>query len=648
MRLLAKTKDLIPAPQSAVRYYITCTTREIPTNDEGIPNNPEMTITFTEWKKVGSGSATVSSDLVLRIYLVLNGTKTYIGESNQAPAAYVTVALAVGKDSILAELLSDNDDIVDSFSVPLVKPGKDASTYEIIPSVTAIHADKDGDILTGVIEVRAFVTKAGIRTSCALGNVDSVYKVQFQIDNGTWTDCSNIVYSDTIVYGVPGSSVATITEGIAFRLMLLESGSYAVKHEMGALQVICDGQTGATGPTGRMYYFDGYYSETKTYTRDDYKTPFVAVDTYEDVTDNGVTTTVCVTSYHMLIRDSNVISRHISPTDHFAPLCWSPITTDFKYMINEAIFSSFAKLGSWIVKGDYFITQKGGSGNDTTDTHYENFTGDSGQWIPNILLNARDGSGWLAHRNIRWDEKGNPTFKGTVKAENFFHSVCFLGTKGNAPGCMYSTRWGTLMDRTLFENWLYHGAFFDSSEIETISHRFRLGETYDGNTLLGSPDGTTNVYLYEAFEYGIGYDDVDWNLGNGWIWNTGNADKVVIFDGVTSVELPPPYEFAGKHIEVYALRSSGQSVSNLKIRCSSGQPYGYYSGYIPTQILADSIFMKVRETGVVFDDEAYVKSITIKTGKKATFVSVCSSDVSAEQTKYGWFLQEVSNINETA
>ena len=43
---------------------------------------------------------------------------------------------------------------------------------------------------------------------------------------------------------------------------------------------------------------------------------------------------------------------------------WEKMTTDFKYLITEAIFSKFAHLGSAIISGDWMISQHGTRGGD--------------------------------------------------------------------------------------------------------------------------------------------------------------------------------------------------------------------------------------------------------------------------------------------
>ena len=254
---------------------------------------------------------------------------------------------------------------------------KDGVTYEIIPSVAHIRADENGNILTGVITVSAYKTIGGNRTSCGVGvaavaglNDETLpyFWVQYRINGGSWTNCSNIsvgsgIYAQ-LAYGVPASAVSTITSGIAFRLCFgTGTSSYSVVHEMGALQVVKDGQTGARGKTGRYYYYDGYFSDSKEYTATDHQAPYIAFDWTDTVTVNGVDTSVVKTSYYMLVADTNKPgSTYIAPRTTAASGVWELMETSFKFLIAQAFFTEFGKLGSAVFSGDWMISQHGTPG----------------------------------------------------------------------------------------------------------------------------------------------------------------------------------------------------------------------------------------------------------------------------------------------
>ena len=256
------------------------------------------------------------------------------------------------------------------------KNGEDGVTYEIIPSVSSIRADENGNILTGYITVSAYRTKSGTRTSCGLdlavavgvdGGEVSHYWVQYSINGGSWTNCGNISTGSglyvQIAYGVPGSAVSTITSGIAFRLLYGTSSSYSVVHQIAPLQVVKNGQTGQRGKTGRYYYYDGYFDNTKEYTATDNQAPYIAFDWEDTVTVNEVSTQVTKTSYYMLVAETNKPdSTYIAPRTEAASGVWELMETSFKFLIAQAFFTEFGKLGSAVFSGDWMISQHGTPG----------------------------------------------------------------------------------------------------------------------------------------------------------------------------------------------------------------------------------------------------------------------------------------------
>ena len=306
--------------------------------------------------------------------------------------------MAEGKDSLLAELLDNSGNIVFSLPIPVEWQGKtgpdgnDGVTYEILPSVASIRADKDGNILTGIIQISAYKIKGETRTSCGVGMMVAVdidgepmnsYWVQYKIDGGSWTNCGNIsvgtgIYQQ-LAYGVPASKVSTITAGIAFRLLYGKSSSYNVVHEMAALQVVRDGQTGERGKTGRFYYYDGYYNSQKEYTATDHQAPYVAFDYETTVTDanSGQEVTVTRTSYHMLVASSNAKDGSMIPPRPLqnASGIWEEFESTHQFLIAQAFFTAFAKLGSAVFSGDWMISQYGTPGITFEDGEKEILSG---------------------------------------------------------------------------------------------------------------------------------------------------------------------------------------------------------------------------------------------------------------------------------
>lgn len=98
------------------------------------------------------------------------------------------------------------------------------------------------------------------------------------------------------------------------------------------------------GKMGRNFYYAGVYDPTATYTLTAFSAPFVV---YRD---SGAT--VC----YVLTGDDGYTSRGETP-GNTGP--WEMMTTDFKYLITEAVFTEFAKLGASVFNGDYMFSQDG-------------------------------------------------------------------------------------------------------------------------------------------------------------------------------------------------------------------------------------------------------------------------------------------------
>lgn len=447
---VSKVKTLMPAPE-AIYYYITSTVMEIKANPDGVPVTPSTQIIVKEWKKVGNTDAVVSSDLKLKLYTVLNDTKTTFGQNDCAPQFNFTAEVARGKDSVLAELIDNSGNLVFSLSIPVKRQA--AATYEIIPSVTSIRADKDGNILTGAIEVSACKTVEGVRSICnvmastlvVVGSEYEGYWIQYRIDDGSWTDCQQVAMGIGIqhlqmVYGVPASAVSTITNGIEFRLLYGTSSSNSVLYRTGALQVIRNGQTGERGKTGRYYYYDGYFRNNKEYTATDHQAPYVAVDWTDTVKVNGVQTQVVRTSYYMLIADTNKSgSNYLEPRTTSGDAVWEEMVTDFKWLIAEAIFTNFAKLGSAVFSGDWMISQHG-TVNGVASTNFELFDANdpegltSGNFRPNYAVDLLTGRAYLNDAIVRGVLKVMAlyTVEGAIKTVNGNKTIDLEDNPGNS------------------------------------------------------------------------------------------------------------------------------------------------------------------------------------------------------------------------
>lgn len=98
------------------------------------------------------------------------------------------------------------------------------------------------------------------------------------------------------------------------------------------------------GKMGRNYYFAGEYSASATYTTTDFEAPYVSL------TENGLIT------YWVRVGENGSITNQIPSS---SSIYWTKMNAEFKYIITEAIFTQFAKLGSAIFNQDYMYSQYG-------------------------------------------------------------------------------------------------------------------------------------------------------------------------------------------------------------------------------------------------------------------------------------------------
>lgn len=221
------------------------------------------------------------------------------------------------------------------------EPGENALTYDIEPSEALIHANKDGDILTGAITIKAYRKEGkNARTQLAIGGsikTDDYYHwIQYKIDNGSWQFCSHSGSNAT----VPSATVATISNGIAFRLVRgASSTSYTVMKEYPTIPVVWDGLTGGRGKTGPLWYLAGPWNSAIAYERTDELVPVVEY--------NG---------YYWYIAKENYIAEGEEPTA--SSETWH-LADDFQMIFTEALFANFARLGSAIVSGDFLFSMNG-------------------------------------------------------------------------------------------------------------------------------------------------------------------------------------------------------------------------------------------------------------------------------------------------
>lgn len=171
------------------------------------------------------------------------------------------------------------------------------------------------------------------------------------------------------------------------------------------------GDKGDTGKTGKGYYYLGewndntskvYISNNTSIIANDYETPFVSLTTYQTVNEQ----TVKNVAYKVYIGENISTTRanlpaSLAPTVNNSPY-WDIMATDFKFLISEAIFTDFARLGKWYFNNDYQFSEYGKNANGE-EVHYGESDGQGGVYIfyghgdsrnnytPNTYMDAKTG-----------------------------------------------------------------------------------------------------------------------------------------------------------------------------------------------------------------------------------------------------------------
>lgn len=157
------------------------------------------------------------------------------------------------------------------------------------------------------------------------------------------------------------------------------------------IPIAFDGAQGVQGKIGRFFYFGGEFNAadndpTHVFVVNDAQAPYF--EHSETVTTQSGTKTV--KRYHVFNYETNgsyTMAQMWAIRNNWNSKPWEVMTNDFKYIITQALFADFAKLGSWVFSGDYMLSQTGVDGTK----NYQNFTGESGAWQPNLYMNALTG-----------------------------------------------------------------------------------------------------------------------------------------------------------------------------------------------------------------------------------------------------------------
>ena len=190
------------------------------------------------------------------------------------------------------------------------------------------------------------------------------------------------------------------------------------------------GPIGPTGPTGlpgqdgkkgQLVYPAGVYSNTTSYTTDEYKAPYVL-----DETDNN---------YYVLNAQMTWLGTEQSNRTPSKDYQENGGSYWLKFDLYDAIFAKIGiiangLIGSAVFNGDYMFSQQGinPSASNTSTMQYQLFDENhiyDGSFTPNIMFNFKTGAGHLAAGEILFDKDGNCTLSN-LYVTGYFQEACVL------------------------------------------------------------------------------------------------------------------------------------------------------------------------------------------------------------------------------
>ncbi len=142
----------------------------------------------------------------------------------------------------------------------------------------------------------------------------------------------------------------SIFQHVTFSVIAARRGAQGQQGERGA-----DGERGALG---RSYYYDGFWADhnaSESFYVTDAEAPYYAVPRSADPTKYN---------YYVWVGENGTYAFNNENMPSNENENWQIMYTDFRFLMSEAVFSDFAKLGSGVFNQDWMYSQYGANGID--------------------------------------------------------------------------------------------------------------------------------------------------------------------------------------------------------------------------------------------------------------------------------------------
>ncbi len=364
-----------------------------------------------------------------------------------------------------------------SVAVSLVEDGVTSQIEATVGSVT-IPSNETSAVLNTTVR---FYSKEGGADRAAL----SCYSCVFKKTGGTYTRVTseydrayNSKQDNGTISGLNVNASVNAVVVCIYASPTMTHEGYLTELE---IPVYKSGDTGEKGDTNkRMPYYAGTLTEVKntSVTANDYSTPYVDVETGTAEQPN---------CYIYIGENTTTKTYPASAGAYQSSSDWAMMTSSFKYLITQAVFAQFAKLGAAIFSDNIMLSQYGYNGGVESQSYQDmTMNGDvPATFFPNIWANWAKGLLGITEGAMQVMSKGGKKLaqfgiSGGYGSLKFFDTdgvteLIEYGVEGIGYILSNSTVYG-FSDAITFRQVTERGSvnnFFNNQSLETTGYRYR-------------------------------------------------------------------------------------------------------------------------------------------------------------------------------
>ena len=227
------------------------------------------------------------------------------------------------------------------------KDGDNAVTYDIVFTEAWAKATPEG-IISARLRGHAYKIEGNNRTPLKYATIRYGYNTE---DNDTYADTTTesdgYFYEDT---WFDGDELDDYAKGsaVVFASIIIDGKAVCTKF----VTIVQEAADGKPGHVGRWYYYAGDWQSGATYTMQETQAPYVKRGDSFYMLDFGTS-------------DAKTGTTQLDPASNYNPVSgqgskpWTLMQSTMQYYIAQAFFGPYAHFGSFIINGDWMISQYG-------------------------------------------------------------------------------------------------------------------------------------------------------------------------------------------------------------------------------------------------------------------------------------------------